>query len=201
MQNSWNKYGEDNFVFEILETCDTEDQLNELEVKYISEYNATDRNCGYNRESGGSLNKHMSEETRKILSEKAKGRYVGEKNPMYGVHLKCSDETKKKLSEIMSGSGNPMYGIHLKKTDEQKKKQSEMFSGVNNPFYGKHHSEETKKKISETRQKISVRCVETDTIYESARAAMNETGIHAGSILRACKNNLRAGGFHWERVA
>ena len=29
---------------------------------------------------------------------------------------------------------------------------SEMFSGENNPFYGKHHSEETKKRISESRK-------------------------------------------------
>jgi hypothetical protein len=29
---------------------------------------------------------------------------------------------------------------------------SEKFSGENNPFYGKHHSEETKKKISESRK-------------------------------------------------
>ena len=201
LQKAWNKYGEENFIFDILEICDSEDALDELERKYIKEYNSMDRNFGYNFESGGSANKHMSEDVKKRLSEIAKGKYAGEKNPMYGVHLKCSEEKKKLMSERFSGSGNPMYGVHLKLTDEQKQKISERTKGEKNPFYGKKHTEEARKKILETRKKSLVRCIETGKIYESAMDAMRDTGIHNGSILRAAKNNLTAGGFHWELVA
>ena len=54
-----------------------------------------------------------------------KGKYTGEKNPMYGKHH--SEETKKRQSEAMKG------------------KQV----GENHPFYGKKHSDEAKKKMSE----------------------------------------------------
>lgn len=39
-----------------------------------------------------------------------------------------------------------------KMSKEQIEKQRKMFKGKGNPFYGKHHSEETKKKISETKK-------------------------------------------------
>lgn len=69
LQNSFNKYGECNFSFEVLEEC-TEDELNDLEVKYIKEYNSTDRKFGFNIREGGS-NGSLSEET-KIKLSKAK---------------------------------------------------------------------------------------------------------------------------------
>ena len=37
LQNAWNKYGEGNFIFEIIELCDIRDQF-VLEQKYLDEY-------------------------------------------------------------------------------------------------------------------------------------------------------------------
>lgn len=67
----------------------------------------------------------MSEDSRLKMSKAKKGMYVAEKNPMYGVHLKHTEEWKQKMSSRNSGSGNPMYGIHLKISEERKKKMSE----------------------------------------------------------------------------
>ena len=89
--------------------------------------------------------KHHSEETKKKLSEAAKGR----QGPNKGKHL--SEETKKKLSEAhkgkQAGENNPMYGKHH--SAESIQKMSEAKKGENHPMYGKKHSEETKNKIGE----------------------------------------------------
>lgn len=66
---------------------------------------------------------------------------------------RCTDEFKRKISERMkgkvSGENNPMFGRNH--TEETKKKQSElkqgMYVGEKNPFYGKTHTEETKEKL------------------------------------------------------
>ena len=48
LQNAWNKYGEDNFVFEILELCENKDQFN-LEQEYLNKYKPFARlNSGFN---------------------------------------------------------------------------------------------------------------------------------------------------------
>ena len=93
--------------------------------------------------------KHLSEETKKKISEALKG----EKNPNYGKTF--SAETRKKLREARKGKhlgkDNSFYGKHH--TEETRKKLSEVRKGKHlgkeNSFYGKTHSEETKKKIGE----------------------------------------------------
>lgn len=143
LQRSWNKYHEENFEFSILEECESEDELDELERKYILEYDSMNHDHGYNFDSGGSLNKHMSEDVKRRLSEMKKGKRTGPLCYFYGKHIKHTEEFKRKLSERMSGAGNPMYGVHLKPTEEQRRRASERMSGAGNPFYGKHHTQET----------------------------------------------------------
>src|SRR5688572_23079365 len=48
LQSAWNKYGENSFMFEIIENCLPEDLLDREEY-YIKLYKSNDRNCGYNR--------------------------------------------------------------------------------------------------------------------------------------------------------
>ena len=49
-----------------------------------------------------SLGHRHTEETRKKMSEAKKGKYIGEKHPNYGKHP--SEETRKKLSEAHKGN-------------------------------------------------------------------------------------------------
>ena len=90
----------------------------------------------------------VSEETKKKIAEANKGKYTGEKHPMYGKHH--SEETKKKMREAHKGN---KYNLGKHHTEETKKKLSEANKGKHlgkdNSFYGKHHSEETRKKLSE----------------------------------------------------
>ena len=50
---AFDKYGFDNFEFIILDTAQNIDELNYKEIRYIFEYNTTNRNLGYNIEFGG----------------------------------------------------------------------------------------------------------------------------------------------------
>jgi hypothetical protein len=107
------------------------DELDYNEINYIKEYNSTNQEYGYNLESGGNLNKIVSEETRRKLSESNKGRIVSEetKDKIRGVNnpnaksiivtdIKTGIETKfgcikeaaeyfdikyKNISEVISG--------------------------------------------------------------------------------------------------
>lgn len=87
----------------------------------------------------GGTNGSPSEETRRKISDLLKG----ENNPHYGKHL--SEETKLKLSLSQKGEKSYNYGLHH--SEESKKKISEALKGNTNTL-GKHHSEETKLKMS-----------------------------------------------------
>lgn len=117
LQNSWNKYGKNNFVFTIIEKCD-ENIIDEKEKYWINHYNTMNDDFGYNLDSGGNLNKHHSIETKIKMSRSAKGIYpseetkikisnnrkgkmVGQDHFMYGKHLSLS--TKSKISKSLKG--------------------------------------------------------------------------------------------------
>ena len=52
LQRAWNKYGEDNFLFDILEEC-SKKLLNRREVYWISYYESNNSDYGYNKTPGG----------------------------------------------------------------------------------------------------------------------------------------------------
>jgi group I intron endonuclease len=185
------KYGWDNFTHEIIADNLTEEEALLLEEKLIREYDATNREKGYNTELSGikghykhteetkkkisetqkgekghMWGKHLTEETKRKMSEKLSG----EKHPMYGKHH--TEETKEKLRKANSGKNSPLYGTHL--TEEAKNHLSEIKKGENNYNYGKHLSEDTKEKIS---QKLK--------------------GITPWNKGKKCPNNKTNKGYHW----
>ena len=165
LQNVWNKYGEDDFNFNILLKC-SENELDDEERKLINLYGTY--KGGYNFTWGGDFNpmKHpeiakkvgeskkgrpLSDETKKKISEANKGKHHSdETKKKISEKLKgrvFSNETRKKMSDANKGKNNPNYGKHLSK--ETKRKISDSKKGKNNPNYGKHHSDDHKKKLSE----------------------------------------------------
>ena len=94
LQNAWDKYGENNFNFYVLEECD-ESQLDDKE-KYWSEfYQVYDTNNGYALKTAGQGfgNRIISEEARKKISEANKGA----NNYWYGK--KMAEEARQKMKE------------------------------------------------------------------------------------------------------
>lgn len=144
LQRAWNKYGEDNFEFSIVEEC-CEDELDDREIYWIAEYDSYHN--GYNQTlgGGGARGYKHSEETKKKKSEASSGEKAywygkcGEQHPAFG--RKHTDEEKMRISESHKG---------MTHTEETKEKLKQLFIGENNPRYGTKHIEETKKKISKS---------------------------------------------------
>lgn len=150
LQAAFDKYGEEAFIFEVLEHTRPENLI-EREQHYFDmlkpEYNIAPI-------AGSSLGFRHSPETRRKISETLKGHSV-------------SEETRRKLSDARSGERHPMYGKHLgeevrrklsaankgrRASKETRRKMSEARMGERNPMYGKHHSEEARRKIGEARR-------------------------------------------------
>lgn len=170
------KYGKENFSFEILEETDNIEKLNDLEKKWIAELNTISPN-GYNLTSGGGafsvseeskkkmslahLGKKLSDYQKRNMSEAQKlcqvrpdvvaakqNRMIGNKYTL-GISPKnkgvpCSKETKKKISEKLSGRAGTWSG--RRHSEESKTKISEhnwiKAHPEFHPMLGKHHSED-----------------------------------------------------------
>lgn len=114
LQNAWNKYGEENFIFQLFEVCDVE-MLNEREQFYISLFMSNNKYFGYNLTSGGKSTQ-MSEETKKKMSISQTGKkrnFTLEHKANISKSLmgkKLSEERKNKLKLHFKENGHPLQG-------------------------------------------------------------------------------------------
>ena len=135
------KYGKENFQVEVLYYYDTVEECRADEERILTEYNVRDCPHSYNIKNAAVG----------FTSEDIKG----EKHPLYGKHL--SDETKKKLSQAKKGKnkGKTLSEETRKKiaqahkgkplSEETRKKMSQAHKG-------KTKSEETRKKMSQAQK-------------------------------------------------
>lgn len=144
LQNSFNKYGEQAFQFDIIEKCDI-DELNDREQFWIEELGSYDNGYNLDKGGGGIRGYHFTEEQKKKISEALKGKVV-------------TEEAKQHMRENhanFKGENHPQYGtkwceLHTPEMQEiLRKKASERYSGSGNPNYGKKFSDEVRKHISE----------------------------------------------------
>ena len=71
LQGAWNKYGEDNFDFSVLEEC-KEEEINDKEIYWISKYNSTNPKYGYNISIGGDCSNRgipLTQEQKEYMSQ------------------------------------------------------------------------------------------------------------------------------------
>lgn len=200
LQDAWNKYGEENFNFYIICEC-AEEELDDKECCYISEFNCMNPSYGYNFESGGNKNKHPSDNSRQKMSESHIGLQAGENSPSWGIPK--SAETKKKISDTQkerfkNKENHPMFG----KCQSQDTKAKIGFSrkgkcaGENHPFFGKTHSEEERKKISQNRGGKPIFCPELNEIFWGASEAEEKYGISHSLIIACCRGKRKHTGRH-----
>lgn len=160
------KYGKENFDWEILCECFTQEDLNFAEQVFIDYYGGINDKRNYNAREGGSLGKLSNEtkikiskansgsrnymfgkthskKTRKIISKTHKGRSLTEEHRRKigeaGIGRIVSCETRNKMSKNNKGENHPLYGKPVSKETREK-------IGIANT--GKTHTEETKRKIS-----------------------------------------------------
>lgn len=167
LQNAWNKYGQDNFKFYILILCDEKD-IDFNEVYYISKYKTTDRNFGYNLDSGGNKNKHHSEETKLKISNSNKGKIK-------------SEETIKKISQNrkgkMVGENHPFYGRKLPVDLVEKLRQCAMLRCGDKAWQAK-----------------MVICINNNEIFKTIKEAgekYSKYGCDENNIGKCCRNERR----------
>lgn len=157
--NAIRKHGKDKFHICQIDCTESEQEANELEKKYIQEFQSHNREFGYNGTLGGDGG-FPTEETRLKLIE---ARKRTPRKPMLGKHH--SEETKAKLREArkrqvpsMLGKRNPNAIAAMNaatrgvpRSDETKSKisaaQKGLQAGEKHPMYGKKHTEETKQKM------------------------------------------------------
>ena len=173
LQRAFNKYGEQNFIFEIIEFIEDKSKLLEHEQYWMDRFNVVKKGYNICSIAGSALGRKHSKQSRLKLSLLNKG----ERNYFYNKHM---------YAEL-----NPFYG--KKHTEETKLKISKANSGINNGNYNKtgerHHLSR------------KVVCIETNTIYGSTREAERLTNVHHSHISKCCKDIYKtAGGYHWTYV-
>jgi group I intron endonuclease len=103
LQRSWNKYGQDNFKFEVLLYC-TNEHLLDYEQYFLDTLNPEYNSC---KIAGRTSGIYPSEETRKKLSMASKGRkhtpQAIQNMKVAQSGRKLSEELKKKLSLVHTG--------------------------------------------------------------------------------------------------
>jgi len=201
LQNSWNLYGDNFFVFEILEYVEDKNILIEREQYYLNTILFASENddrfdkLGYNilREAGNSMGYKHSAET--ILKLK------GENNPMFGksvwIGRNHTEESKELISLSKKGklikSDNHFYNKNH--TDESKVKMSfssKRLSGSDNPNFGKESKN----------RKIVIQLDKSGKIIKEwphAGEASKALGINSQNIGACCLGKQKTyKGFIWQ---
>jgi group I intron endonuclease len=152
LYRSFNKYGKENHVFEVLHEC-TVSQLDTLECYYIDVYNSIE--LGLNAKGGG-LGGYMPQDVRDKISLKHKNKVV-------------SDSTKEKLRQY-AGVKHHAYGSKLPESVKQKMRDKAL---------QRKHNPETKEKLralniggNSPNAKMVIN-LENGIFYDSPRDAAN----------------------------
>lgn len=106
LQSSFNKYGESNFKFDIIQECSSIEELNIKEKEYINIYNSNDRTKGYNIRIGG-LNENLSIEHKDKISKALIGNTNGSfgrgKTKIRSKGMVHTEESKLQISNQLKG--------------------------------------------------------------------------------------------------
>jgi group I intron endonuclease len=152
LQNSWNKYGKNNFLFEVIEYVENDNKLIEREQYYFNITNCCKRENGYNirPKAESNLGTKRTDEQRKKLSEVHKGLQIGENNGVSKLKEKQVMEIRNILqtkqyeiidiAKLYSVNINTIYNIKYYKTwkhivPELNGKLLDDRSGENSPLH------------------------------------------------------------------
>ena len=191
------KYGWDSFSHEVLLSGVNIKDAAAAEIKFISLYNSTDPECGYNISSGGECGRAgvpYSDEERKHRSE----RMMGDKNPCYGKFgidhpaygYKHTDESKQKFVPKIRGK---VRSAETRQKISDYKRSIGSWRGRDNPMSGKTYGSAP--------QARKVICVESGEVFDSIKRAAESINAFTTSITAACAGRQKTcGGFHWRYI-
>jgi len=180
LQNAWNKYGKDNFVFIVLDQCE-ESELTKREQYWIDYYGGINSSKTYNFKEAGSKGR-LSNATKQKISQKQKGvpeppgRKVSKEGrlSLSKAHkgIRPSSQTRLKMSQSQKGRkqteetkikigqknkqryiDNPQLRDTISKRMKGRKLSVETKEKIGESSRGRKYGEETSKKHSESLKK------------------------------------------------
>ena len=182
LQAAWNKYGEEMFVFEIIETVPEGVTAFEVENKYLAE--CVGKPDCYNINTDAFVPRlgipHRTESKDK-MSKSRKGKAAGESHYRYGQVL--SQEVRAKISATQAGRPNPRKGQKMSEQGRNNVKAA-VKRGEESHFFGKRpvNADDLQRAIIATLPDRSVR------EFKSLTEMRDTLGVSIATIIRACKS-------------
>ena len=212
--NAIKKYGWENIQHKILYENLSKIEAEQKEIELISYYKTTEAEYGYNILKGGNASNGLSNETRKIIADKIRGRKLTkeqkEKISRANKGRKMSEEWKQKISKSLTGK--KMNRVSVEKMRLKKIGKSTWNKGKSNIY-----SKETLQKMSQNTKKLwqnkeyreknckKVLCVELNIVFNSVAEARNYFNMKGNShICECCSGKLKSAGkyngqkLHWK---
>lgn len=193
LQGSWNKHGEENFIFKIIDEC-IKTFLDEKEIYWIQYYNSSNQKYGFNLDGGGSNNKETSSETK----EKLKLINLGNKNPM--SHEVVCLETRRIFSTIAEAEKyyNISKGI-VSNCCRNKRKVGQDKHWMYVEDYKKLSETQIKEKLNVKPKKSNkIINIDTNEIFNTMKEASIKYHIQENGISKCClKTQNTCGGYKW----
>ena len=195
LQHAWNKYGEENFIHEVIEECSIDD-LDNKEIYWINHYESTNPSYGYNLDSGGSCNKEVSDITKKRLSIANSGANNSQS------HMVVCLETKEIFNTITEA--NKKYDIPKGEITSCCCKKRKTAKGYHWMYYG-DYIESSDDIINDclnslvVGNNVKVLNVTTNKLYNSIKEASEDTGINRDRISKCCRGIIQhTKGYIWK---
>lgn len=221
LKRAINLYGSQNFIIEVIDIASTEQELQDLEIMYIAEYNSLSPN-GYNLTTGGSYcnySKDITDQMSSIMKtrwqdkEKMKSLLIGikeyvekKKQKIIGINIKNGSIIKfTSISDAQINNYFPQPCLH----------QNSNYSGEHSWFYDEGLSDEEYQELTKIRLgcnfgeyskgknswKKSNKDARIKTQREGSKhrfKAIVSVHIHSGIVIRyANVHDVSRAGFHW----
>ena len=179
-----NKYGWNNFIHEVLDTCETEEEANDLEKHYIALYKTNNDKFGYNVKEGGE-HQTYPDEIRENIRKALKGRAT---KPAGWKH---KNETIQKIKNAQKG--RQLTPEHA----ENSRRATRLYYQTHSPAHT--FTEDDHKRAMEA-CKIKIRIVELDKVFDSMTDCANYLGVLVSNLSRAIRFNKKYKGYHYEKI-
>ena len=159
-------------------------------------------------EKNGMYGKSPSQETKDKISKANKGKHVGEKNPMYGVHRygeknpmygkKHNKETRDKISKANKGKPSPRKGVHLSQEIKDKISKSHIGiqAGAKNPMYDVHRYGENSPRATPILKLNESGNIVTE--YATIKECCKCECIYYIKLIKLLKEHILYNGFYFE---
>lgn len=190
LQEDWNKYGEENFAFEIIELC-SDSELDEKERYYIKKYKAFESDGGYNLTIGGISNFDFADSTKAKLAING----TGSNNPNSRSVI-CLETLKTYESTSLAGKEYGIDGANIYRCCSLQRYTTSGLHWMYMDDYENASKDYIKELLSKTDpgRESAVIYINTMQVFSSINEASKATGVNANSIGQCCgRHRPRAG--------